>query len=628
MSADGGQTWINKTTAALDGNNCLDIVYQGGTNDVVYIVSINNVFYWDASANDWVNYTEDLPFVINPLHFRPFYRDQKIRLASSRGVWEAPLAVASAPLAQPMTFTDKVYCSRDTVQFDCYSVLDHAGAQWQWNFSPQPQYVSNLNVRNPKVVLGQDGYYTVTLTVTDGNGLSSTKTVANMIELMDNCSPDTIPGLAMRCLANGDYANVPDLGIGETNTFTVSAWIKPNGTQDEYTGIVMGDGSAAGLNFRPNMALAYHWPGGQWWWNSGLIVPADVWSHVAMVVSPNSITVYLNGVAATHNIAPQMADIQTMKIGSYQAWDGRNFRGEIDEVCIWNRSLTQNEIRELRHLTRTGPTPYTDDLVAYYQFNLPNTVIINDRIGLNHASLNGGATKVASSAPVGGGVSDRLTIAADGTVIFPNTQTTMILAPGTAWTGEVVVSRLHVDPNVSPNSNSNINQYWIVNNYGSTPALPLQSVTFTTTFITPTGAAANVQLSTRGDNAHLDNWNNLCTAANITGNSILFNNTCNISNFGQFVASSPNFTQVSIDEVLENNIMIYPNPSTGIFHIALPSNQTYHIEVVDNMGRVVLNQSNAENTSTIDLSDQASGVYLIRLIDAAGNVSFGRVVKR
>jgi hypothetical protein len=420
-------------------------------------------------------------------------------------------------------------------------------------------------------------------------------------------------------LANGDYANIPDLGIGETNTFTVSAWIKPNGTQDEYTGIVMGDGSAAGLNFRPNMALAYHWPGGQWWWNSGLIVPADVWSHVAMVVSPSSITVYLNGVAATHNIAPQMADIQTMKIGSYQ---------EIDEVCIWNRSLTQNEIRELRHLTRTGPTAYTDDLVAYYQFNLPNTVIINDRIGLNHASLNGGATKVPSSAPVGGGVSDRLTIAADGTVIFPNTQTTMILAPGTAWTGEVVVSRLHVDPNVSPNSNSNMNQYWIVNNYGSTPALPLQSLTFTTTFITPTGAASSVQLSNRSDNAHLNNWNNLCTAANITGNSILFNNTCNISNFGQFVASSPNFTQVSIDEVLENNIVIYPNPSTGIFHIALPSNQTYQIEVVDNMGRVVLNQSNIENTSMLDLSDQASGVYLIRLIDTAGNVSFGRVVKR
>jgi hypothetical protein len=114
----------------------------------------------------------------------------------------------------------------------------------------------------------------------------------------------------------------------------------------------------------------------------------------------------------------------------------------------------------------------------------------------------------------------------------------------------------------------------------------------------------------------------------IIGNSIQFLSNCNISNFGQFVASSPNFTQVSIDEVLENNIVIYPNPSSGIFHISLPSQKTFMIEVVDNMGRVVLNQSNIENTTSLDLSDQASGVYLIRLIDAAGNVSFGRVVKK
>lgn len=628
MSTDGGQTWTNKTTAALDGNNFLDIVYQGGTNDVVYAVSVNNVFYHDDANNTWVNYSQDLPFVINPWHFRPFYRDKKMRLASARGIWEAPMVVESAPLAQPMTFTDKVYCSRDTVQFDCYSVVHHDNTQWQWSFSPQPQYVSSLNVRNPKVVLGGDGYYNVTLTVTDGNGLTSTKTVENMVQMIDNCSPDTIPGLAMRCLANGDYANVPNLGIGETNTFTVSAWIKPNGIQDEYTGIVMGDGPAAGLNFRPNMKLAYHWPGGQWWWDSGLTVPADEWSHVAMVVTPNSITVYLNGMGATHNITPQMVNMQTMKIGSYQGWDGRNFKGEIDEVCIWNRSLTQNEIRELRHLTRTGPAPYTDDLVAYYQFNLPNTVIVNDRVGLNHASLNGGATKVVSSAPVGGGVSDRLTISADGTVTFPNTQTVMILAPGTSWTGEVVVSRLHVDPNVSPNNNSNMNQYWIVNNYGSAPNLPLESLTFTTTFITPTGAASNIQLSSRSANQHLNNWNNLCTAANMNGNSIQFNNTCNITNFGQFVVSSPNFTQVSIEEIETSYIVIYPNPSSGIFHVNLPSNQVYQIEVLDNMGRVVLNQSNTENTTTLNLSNQASGVYLIRMIDADGNVSFGRVVKK
>jgi photosystem II stability/assembly factor-like uncharacterized protein len=628
MTEDGGQTWINKTTATLNGNNCLDIVYQGGTNDLIYIVSINNVFYWDAVANDWVNYSDDLPFAINPLHFRPFYRDQKMRLSSTRGIWEAPMAAASSPIAQPMTFTDKVYCARDTVQFDCYSILHHDGAQWEWNFSPQPQYVSGLNVRNPKVVLGAGGFYTVTLSVTDGNGLTSTKTVENMIELIDNCSPDTIPGLAMRCVSSGDYANVPDLGIGASNTVTYSAWIKPDGVQDEYTGIVMGDGPAAGLNFRPNMALAYHWPGGQWWWNSGLVVPADEWSHVAIVVTPNSIMLYLNGVGATHNITPEMVNVQTLKIGSYHGWGSRNFRGEIDEVCIWNRSLSQNEIRELRHLTRTGNLPYTDDLVAYYQFNLANTVIINDRIGVKHASLNAGATKVVSSAPVGGGASDRLSITGEGNINFPNTQTDMLLATGTNWSGEVVVSRLHVDPNVSPNDNSNMNQYWIINNYGTMPALPLESLSFTTSYITPTGAAADVQLSHRSDNEHLNNWNDLCTATSINGNVIQFNNACNITNFGQFVASSPNFTQVSIDEANpQESILIYPNPSKGIFHLSLPASHSYEIEIVDQSGRTVYKQTQAENDATVDLAVVANGVYNIRFTNELGEVSFGKLVK-
>jgi len=627
VTNDGGQTWENKTTAALDGNNCLDILYQGGTNNVVYVVSINNVFYWDESANNWVNYAQDLPFVINPLHFRAFYRDKKIRLSSTRGIWEAPLAIESAPLAQPMTFTDKVYCSRDTIQLDCYSVLHHENAQWQWAFSPQPQYVSNANARNPKVILGAEGFYSVTLTVTDGNGLTSTKTVENMLQLIDNCSPDTIPGLSMRCTADGDYANIPNLGLNQVNNFTISTWIKPDGIQDEYTGIVMADGTAAGLNFRPNNQLAYHWPGGQWWWNSGLTVPADVWSHVALVVEPNAITVYLNGVASTHNITPTPVNINTMKMGSYQAWGGRNFRGEMDEVCLWNRALTQNEIRELRHLTRTGTTPYTDDLLSYYQFNLPNTVIVNDRKGLHHATLAGNAQKVNSSAPVGGGVRDRLMISNAGEVNFTNTQTTMTIPAGANFSGEVVVSRIHVNPNMLPDNNSVMNQYWIVNNYGNTPDLPLENLTLTTHFISPTGPAAQMQLSNRTSNEHLNNWNALCFAQSVNGNEVTFNSTCNISSFGQFVISSPNFTSVSLEEEQIVEIAIYPNPNTGLFRVALPSEQRFQIQVLDNTGRVILDQANNETLAILDIASQAAGIYLLQITDEKGLTSFGRVVK-
>jgi hypothetical protein len=463
--------------------------------------------------------------------------------------------------------------------------------------------------------------------VTDGNGLTNTKTVENMLQLIDNCSPDTIPGLALRCTEDGDYANIPSLGLDQVNNFTISAWLKPEGIQGEYTGIVMADGTAAGLNFRADNQLAYHWPGGQWWWDSGLTVPADVWSHVALVVQPNAITVYLNGVASTHNITPTPVDINTMKIGSYQAWGGRNFIGEIDEVCLWNEALSQDQIRELRHLTRTGPTPYTDDLLAYYQFNLPNTVIVNDRIGLNHATIAGNAEKVNSSAPVGGGVRDRIQVLSDGDVLFPNTQTSMTLPIGSNFTGEVVVSRIHVNPNVLPDINSVMNQYWVVNNYGSSLDLPLENISFTTHFISPTGDVNQMQLSARESNEHLNTWENLCTAQAVSGNTISFGSECNLSNFGQFAISSPNFTSVAIEEHEHQAISIYPNPNQGLFYVSLPSDQTYQIQVLDNSGRVIQRLENVEISVKIDISKQATGVYLLKITDENGMVSFGRVVK-
>jgi len=126
----------------------------------------------------------------------------------------------------------------------------------------------------------------------------------------------------------------------------------------------------------------------------------------------------------------------------------------------------------------------------------------------------------------------------------------------------------------------------------------------------------------------LNNWNDLCSATSINGNVIQFNNACNITNFGQYVASSPNFTQVSIDEANpQESILIYPNPSKGIFHLSLPASHSYEIEIVDQSGRTVYKQTQAENDATVDLAVVANGVYNIRFTNELGEVSFGKLVK-
>ena len=188
---DGGTTWINRTTSVIDGEDVADILYQGGTNDVVYLASRNGVFYWDANTNDWINYSTDLPLITKSLQINPFYRDAELRLGTTgRGVWGRKMQdVAFNPIAQPITYSNRVECLLDPIQFDCYSMLNHEGATWEWTITPDPLSISSVTARNPVVVFGSEGTYDVSLTVTDGLGNSDTKTITNMVTVVDDCPP-------------------------------------------------------------------------------------------------------------------------------------------------------------------------------------------------------------------------------------------------------------------------------------------------------------------------------------------------------------------------------------------------------------------------------------------------------
>ena len=188
---NGGATWENKTTSTLDGEDVADILYQGGTNDIVYLASRYGVFYWDANSNDWINYSTDLPLVTKSLQINPFYRDSELRLGTNgRGVWGRKMQdIQFSPIAQPITYSDRVECLLDPIQFDCYSMLNHEGASWEWTITPDPLSISSDSVRNPIVVFGAEGTYDVSLTVTDGLGNSDTKTITNMVTVVDDCPP-------------------------------------------------------------------------------------------------------------------------------------------------------------------------------------------------------------------------------------------------------------------------------------------------------------------------------------------------------------------------------------------------------------------------------------------------------
>lgn len=625
-TTNGGASWEDMTTAALSGHQLRDVIVQGGS-DVVYIVSNTSAFYWDDDASEWVDYGAGLPAKMDALEMRIFYKESKLRLADKgKGIWEAPLIEPSMPIAQAMTLNNQVYCSRDTVQFDCYSILDHTNASWNWTFNPAPDNISNANVRNPRVVFGGNGDYTATLNVTDGNGNMSSSQI--MVTIDSNCDVDSVPGMALECFGSGnDYANTADLGV-TTNTFTVTAWVKPDGIQPDYTAIAINNEESAGFNFRGgNNSLGYHWPGGQWWWDSGLIVPEDVWSHVAMVVSPTEIKLYLNGVAATHSVTADPVEMGAMSIGSYKGWAGRNYSGMIDELKVWNRSLTQEEIREQRHLTLTQAMIDADPTVLlYYQFNEQEGAIL-DRRGVKHATLIGQAQRSVSGGPFGKGESDRIAIATNGSYTFTNTESSIEFGAGSVIPdGEVVLSRINVLPNELPGTNINFDGYFVLNNYGTNQTFDADGLVLKPAIYTAPSNNWQVNLHQRGENEHLNNWVLNCTASQATATGIEFNSGCAISESAQFFPITDQFVGVEYSEETQM-VSVHPNPvfNNGQVLIENDGSSDVRFTLYDIRGKIVASESIASKSNFQFTPSVASGTYTYS-IQGADFIKNGRLV--
>lgn len=76
------------------------------------------------------------------------------------------------------------------------------------------------------------------------------------------------------------------------------------------------------------------------------------------------------------------------------------------------------------------------------------------------------------------------------------------------------------------------------------------------------------------------------------------------------------FYPVPVPEVKkEEDVLLYPNPSRGLFYIELgPDNQLRELEVMDVLGNIIQRKHLLTETVELDLSSQPAGVYYIRFL--------------
>ena len=175
---------------------------------------------------------------------------------------------------------------------------------------------------------------------------------------------------ALRFRGSPEYVEIPALNL-RSNTVTISAWVKRYGNQPPFSGIVF-NSAFNGIYFGNDNALNYEWNrAGRWRWDTGLIVPDEEWTFVALVIEPTQATIYMkpdNGkLVSAKNTATH--DFEAFSGLSYIGRDAENryVNATVDDVRIYDKALSKAEIKKL---TKAIPVVSTEiDLVAHWKLD-------------------------------------------------------------------------------------------------------------------------------------------------------------------------------------------------------------------------------------------------------------------
>lgn len=681
-TVDGGATWTNITGNTLFNKEVSYILYHGN-NGLMFAVTQTvpcEVYFRDNSMTDWSLFTNGLPKNLQVWGGGAciFFRDNKLRLATTRGIWESTIDAAVMPDAQPMADKSAIFCNRDTVNFYDYSVLNYAGATWHWTF-PGASYVSDVASKSPKVLYNTIGSYSVTLQVTDAIGNTHSKTVNNMITFVsDNCRVDSVAGKSLVMKGENTPVSIGTASIN-SNSFSLSCWIKPDGNQNSFAQLISHDpypGSSFGFGlgfafegYTPNLKLCYTDNIVGYGNASSLLAVSQKWNFVVLTYTPTGVYIYLNGnkqQVYSGNMQPINLSQSPFFINRDIHNQGGYYKGEIDEVKIYNYALSESEIREKMHLVQNNPLT-ENGLLKYCQFNqydeassISYELIDKNRLNIPDISY----MNYNSETPVGPGNAYTLTnVNSAGQKDFSGLGMKLFMKQsGTYPNGDLVGFRLRVPPYTKPDTRalSPDSSWFIINNYGANSSFSmLDSLRFENLKLLPNNASANnIVLFKRNAIDHGATWGTEIDSADIKtagNNNGLYNLTYStgnrITSFGQFCMvydstnQSNNITDTShnnpgiISPITSVNVNVFPNPSSAQVNIEfnLVQSQKLSIAIYNELGQLVRKIADGISVSagqyraiwdgnTASGAKVSSGIYLFSIQGEKGLVKSGKIL--
>ncbi len=170
------------------------------------------------------------------------------------------------------------------------------------------------------------------------------------------------------------------------------------------------------------------------------------------------------------------------------------------------------------------------------------------------------------------------------------------------------------------------------------------AVSSVTVNINPTVAASSSNsLICLGENALLSastsatsyTWNTGATTMSVSVSpTITSTYTVSVSNAAACVASSTVMVTVNactgINELLENSIYVYPNPTNGFLNISLIAelSQNSSLEIYDALGKLVFKQVLVNELNTINIYNLVDGIYTFKVLNNSNLIKTGKLIKQ
>jgi len=211
--------------------------------------------------------------------------------------------------------------------------------------------IRTIEVLNPVVTTGLQLYLDA------GNASSYPGSGTTWTDLSGNSLTGTLTNGPTYSATNGgsivfdgtnDY--VQCLGSLTVTAATFVTWIKRNGSQGTYDGILFSRGTnTTGMNFYTSNQLGYHWndSSSTYNWSSGLTIPDATWCMIAVSVTSTSATAYLcqtgGTTTATNTVNHASSLLNDIKLAQDDA-GSRFFNGNIAIAQLYNIALSAGQI--------------------------------------------------------------------------------------------------------------------------------------------------------------------------------------------------------------------------------------------------------------------------------------------